>query len=92
MPTLRTASIQGALCLSFENADRVFEGSIFLGDGFLLTHGEAKVNERTKDPVNSEVISPLINGQEINNEPEQAAGRQIINFFDWPLEKARKIW
>lgn len=72
-----------------ENANRTFQGSIFLGDGFMLTHEEAaqliQDNQR-----NREVIFPAINGQEINNNPDQAPGRSIINFFDWDLEKAEE--
>ena len=69
------------------NAGRVFQGSIFLGDGFLLTHEEA---ERLKnaDPRNAEVIFRVINGHEVNNEPDQKPGRSIINFQDWSAERA----
>ena len=72
-----------------ENRDRVFQGSIFLGDGFLLTHDDAR-RMRTSDPRNAEVIMPIINGKELNNEPDQAPGRSIINFRDWPLERAQE--
>lgn len=72
-----------------QNAASVFQGSIFLGDGFLLTHREAK-QLVASDAKNSEVIYPLINGQELNNEPDQQPGRSIINFHDWPIEKARE--
>ncbi|MFO0963723.1 MAG: DNA methyltransferase [Phycisphaerales bacterium] len=71
------------------NAAKIFQGSIFLGDGFLLKHAQAADLCR-QDPVNREVIHPLINGQELNNEPDQAPGRSIINFRDWPEERARR--
>ena len=72
-----------------ESRDRVFQGSIFLGDGFLLTHEEAdRLYEA--DPRNAEVIMPIINGREMNNEPDQAPGRSIINFRDWPLKRAQE--
>ena len=71
------------------NANKVFQGSIFLGDGFLLTHDEAESLKRI-DSKNHEVIFPLINGQELNNNPDQSPGRSIINFRDWSQEKARK--
>ncbi|QIN67984.1 hypothetical protein SBC1_80310 (plasmid) [Caballeronia sp. SBC1] len=71
-----------------QNEQTMFQGTIFLGDGFLLTPTEAasliKSNGRT-----AEVIRPIINGQEINNSPDQSPGRQIINFFDWSEDKAR---
>ena len=72
-----------------ENHKRVFQGSIFLGDGFLLTHQDA-ARLRASDPRNAEVIMPIINGKEINNEPNQAPGREIINFRNWPIERAQK--
>lgn len=72
-----------------ENADRVFQGAIFLGDGFLLNQQEAD-RLRSVTPRNAEVIFPLINGQEMNNEPDQKPGRSIINFFDWAEDKARE--
>ena len=33
------------------------------------------------EPRSREVIFPVINGQEVNNNPEQAPGREIINVF-----------
>ena len=72
-----------------DNRHRVFQGSIFLGNGFLLTHDEAR-RMRASDPRNAEVIMPIINGKELNNEPDQAPGRSIINFYDWPLERAQE--
>ncbi len=70
-----------------ENEARVFQGSIFLGDGFLLTHEEANKMIST-DPKNKKVIYPVINGKEVNNNPLQNPGRSIINFFDWNIDKA----
>ncbi|WP_260472456.1 Eco57I restriction-modification methylase domain-containing protein [Chlorobium phaeovibrioides] len=70
-----------------ENEACVFQGSIFLGDGFLLTHEEANKIIAT-DPKNKEVIYPVINGKEVNNNPRQNPGRSIINFFDWNIDKA----
>lgn len=72
-----------------ENANRVYQGSIFLGDGFLLSPEEAEKMIQA-DPRNREVIFPVINGQEVNNQPDQAPGRSIINFFDWEIMKAQE--
>lgn len=71
----------------YQNMDRVFQGFIFLGDGFLLDHEEAEAM-KAADPMLAEVIFPVTNGQELNSDPLQRAGRQIINFQDWPLAKA----
>ena len=77
-----------------ENKKKMFQGSIFLGDGFLLDHAEAKehckAENKDKNKKNSEVIMPMINGKELNNDPDQAPGRSIINFYDWTKEKAEE--
>ena len=72
-----------------ENRDQVFQGSIFLGDGFLLSHEEAR-RLCEAAPQNAQVIMPIINGKEINNEPDQVPGRSIINFRNWSREQAQE--
>lgn len=69
------------------NAARIFQGSILLGDGFLLDPAEAD-RICSVNPENAQVVFPLINGQELNGHPEQRPGRKVINFFDWPIERA----
>ena len=71
-----------------ENQARVFQGSIFLGNGFLLSHDEAQCMLNA-DRRNADVLFPIINGQELNNQPDQSPGRSIINFHDWPISKAQ---
>ncbi len=73
-----------------ENFDNVSTGTHFLGEGFLLTFDEAK-NLIDAAPANREVIFTVINGQELNNHPEQEPSRCIVNFFDWPIERAEKF-
>jgi hypothetical protein len=70
-----------------QNKDQMFQGSIFLGDGFLLTYQERDMLVAA-DPKNAEVIFSVINGQEVNNDPQQCPSRCIINFFDWSEEFA----
>ncbi len=72
-----------------ENRKRVFQGSVVLGAGFLLTQEEAK-RMRESDSRNADVIMAFINGKELNNKPDQASSRSIINFRDWPLEQAQE--
>ena len=71
-----------------ENAARVFTGYYWLGDGFLLSQSEANDLINT-DPKNSDVVFPVINAKEINNEPDQRPQRHIIDFKDWPCERAK---
>ncbi|MBN1233296.1 MAG: restriction endonuclease [Candidatus Coatesbacteria bacterium] len=69
------------------NKNKMFQGSIFLGEGFLLD--ENKRNELIEaNPKNAEVIFPLLNGKDLNDRYDQSPSRYIINFFDWPEEKA----
>ncbi|MFZ1546969.1 MAG: type IIL restriction-modification enzyme MmeI [Candidatus Nitrotoga sp.] len=70
-----------------ENSEAVSTGTYFLGDGFMLAHDDAK-KLIDLNPRNRDVLFPIINGQEINNDPALQPGRSIINFFDWPIEKA----
>lgn len=71
-----------------DSSKKVYTGYYWLGDGFLLSHDEAdqliSFNNR-----NAKVIFKVINGQEINNEPDQLPQRSIISFHDWTEEKAR---
>lgn len=68
--------------------EKVFTGYHFWGDGFVLEHAQAR-ELTNSNPLNVEVVLPLINGDEINNVPDQKPGRSIINFRDWPIEKAQ---
>ncbi|MHB1494815.1 MAG: type IIL restriction-modification enzyme MmeI [Acidithiobacillus sp.] len=70
-----------------ENSNSVYQGSIFRGDGFLLTHEEA-ADLITSDPKNRDAIRQIVNGQEVNNEPDQKPQRSTIDFFDWPESKS----
>ncbi len=72
-----------------ENVDQSFQGSIVLGLGFTLTPDEAQALI-DKDPRNAEVLFPYLNGKDLNDRPNQSASRWVINFFDWPLERARQ--
>ncbi|WP_367916271.1 type IIL restriction-modification enzyme MmeI [Leadbetterella sp. DM7] len=70
------------------NSNKSFQGSIILGKGFVLTTEEAQ-RLLNKDPRNKDVLFPYLNGDDLNNDPEQKPSRWVINFFDWSEEKAR---
>jgi hypothetical protein len=57
--------------------------------GFVLTSDEAQ-RMLDADPQNDEVIFPYLNGEDLNSDPEQRPSRWVINFWDWPEERARK--
>ena len=72
-----------------ENKNRIFQGYIFLGDGFLLTHKDAK-DLCFKNPKYRDVIMPIVNGKDLNSNPEQSPSRSIINFKDWSIERSKE--
>ncbi|MGE0356581.1 MAG: type IIL restriction-modification enzyme MmeI [Burkholderiales bacterium] len=63
-----------------ENDNRIFMGSIFLGDGFLLDQEEAL--DFRREAANCPAIFPLLNGQEINSHPLQEPSRFIVSLED----------
>ena len=73
-----------------ENSATVFTGYYWLGEGFLLNHREA-TELIAADGRSAEVVFPVINGREINDDPDQAPGRSIINFRDWPIERGAGV-
>ncbi|MDE0268960.1 MAG: hypothetical protein OXI96_07995 [Acidimicrobiaceae bacterium] len=76
-------------CLN-ANANKSFIGSYLLGtDGFTMSpeKAQALIN---KDPRNADVLFPYLGGQNLNQSPTLTAPRWVINFFDWPENKARQ--
>jgi hypothetical protein len=71
-----------------QNAGKSFIGSYVLGMGFVVTTEQAQALI-DKDPRNKDVLFPYLNGEDLNNNPEQKPSRWVINFFDWSEEKAR---
>ncbi len=72
-----------------ENANKSFQGSIVLGLGFTMSP-EAAQALISKDPRNADVLFEYINGKDFMQSPTQNGSRWIINFFDWPEERARQ--
>ena len=58
--------------------------------GFVLEPEEAQ-RLIEKDPRNRDVLFPYLNGEDLNSRPDQSPSRWVINFFDWPIEKAMQI-
>ncbi len=73
-----------------ENRNSMFQGSRFVGKGFLLTREEA-AELIAIDPRNAEVIMPVINGKQLNTHPDLRPERNIINFRDWPIEQVSEF-
>lgn len=70
-----------------ESAGRMFNGSNVLGEGFFLSRDEAKslVDDDTRY---RDVVFTVLNARELNNTPDLAPERWIINFRDRSLEEA----
>jgi hypothetical protein len=68
---------------------KTFEGAVLHGVGFALEPHEA---ERliAADQRNAECLRPFLGGEDITTHPQQQPARQVICFFDWPLERAHK--
>lgn len=71
------------------NADKSFQGSNVLGKGFLLEPEQAQALI-AKDPRNMDVLFPYLNGEDLNGHPDCSARRWVINFRNWPLERAQE--
>jgi hypothetical protein len=69
------------------NTNLAFQGSNVLGMGFTMPPEDAQ-ELISKDPRNADVLFPFIGGEDLNQSPTQSATRWIINFHDWPKEKA----
>jgi hypothetical protein len=88
-PALDAVGLVGAPETLAENDGKSFQGSVVVGLGFVLEPGEAEALIK-KDRRNAEVLFPYLNGEDLNSRPDQSPSRWIINFFDWPLEKAER--
>jgi hypothetical protein len=72
-----------------QNDGIAFQGSNILGLGFTLTFEQAQeliANDRR----NAEVVQPYVIGRDLNQRPDCSASRWVINFRDWPLERAEE--
>ena len=72
-----------------QNEAQSFIGSYVLGMGFTMEPGEA---ERliARDARNRACLFPYLNGEDLNTHREQQPSRWVINFFDWPLQRAEQ--
>lgn len=73
-----------------QNHARAFQGFLVLViDGFSIT-GEVAQSWIKEDPKYAEILAPLLNGQDLNSDPEHCSSRWAINFHDWSEDRARQ--
>jgi hypothetical protein len=72
-----------------ENDDIAYQGSNVVGLGFTLSF-EQRDELIDGNQRNAEVIEPYVIGKDINQRPDSSASRWIINFQDWPLDRAEE--
>lgn len=72
------------------NEGKSFQGSIVLGTGFIV-EVESFNKLILNNPEYKEVLYPYINGDDLNNNPDQNHSRYVINFHDWSEEKAKQF-
>jgi hypothetical protein len=71
------------------NEGIAFIGSYVLGMGFTMNPEEAQ-RLIDRDRRNRDVLFPYINGEDLNQRPDCSPSRWVINFRDWPLERAEE--
>lgn len=87
-PALDSASrVSGTPYRLVANEAQSFQGQIVLGKGFVLPSEQAQALI-AEDPRNADVLFPYLNGEDLNQRPDARASRWVINFHDWPEEKA----
>jgi hypothetical protein len=72
-----------------ENYDIAFQGSVLRGEGFILSLDQ-KNDLIARNPHNAEIIRPYVIGRDLNQRPDCSASRWVIDFRDWPLDRAEK--
>ncbi len=68
---------------------RSYIGSYVNGIGFVLDQLETAALIAS-DKRNRDVLFPYLSGEDVNSSPSHEASRWVINFFDWPIERAQK--
>ncbi|MBB4683729.1 Eco57I restriction-modification methylase domain-containing protein [Amycolatopsis jiangsuensis] len=65
-----------------------FIGSYVLGMGFTMEPAAAD-ELVARDTRNADVLFPYLNGQDLNSNPRCSASRWVINFHNWPEDRAK---
>ena len=72
-----------------ENIRRSFIGCYVLGMGFTLNPAGAESLMKASS-TNRKVLFPYLTGEDLNSRPDNSASRWVIDFNDFPIEKAKE--
>jgi hypothetical protein len=86
---LENAEVTKPPLLMASNSNSLFAGYDILGDGFVVEPDEAE-ELFSANPQDREVVLPILNGQELNNDPSQVASRFVVCFWDREIDEARR--
>ena len=88
-PALRSRSrVIGLAHRLRANRAQSFLGSKVYGQGFVLQPDEAEAI-LSADPRNADVVRPYLIGEDLNSRPDASPSRWVIDFHDWPEERAQ---
>jgi hypothetical protein len=88
-PSLTAASrVTGNAQRLHANRDQSFQGSVVVGTGFVLSPDEAS-QMLAADERNADVVRPYLAGEDLNSRPDGSPSRWVIDFRDWPEERAQ---
>ena len=73
-----------------ENLNRIFQGTILLGEGFKIDEAAAQ-EFLASDGSYENVVLPFIGGSEVNKDPQYNPACWVINFWDWAKERAENF-
>ncbi|ETK36584.1 Eco57I restriction-modification methylase domain-containing protein [Microbispora sp. ATCC PTA-5024] len=79
----------GNPCRLANSREIAYIGNFVNGIGFVMSDGEARALLAT-DARNEDVLFPYLNGQDLNSRIDSSASRWIINFRNWPLDRAEQ--
>ncbi|SNR25134.1 Eco57I restriction-modification methylase domain-containing protein [Actinomadura mexicana] len=79
--------VSGSVMRLAANSGRSFSGSKIDGIGFTMSAAAARAMI-SRDACNEEVLLPYVNGQDVTSNPDLAGSRWVVNFRNWPREKA----
>lgn len=84
----RRSRVTGPPLALAANAGSSFIGAYLWGEGFVLDEDQAQ-SLLANDPRNRDVLGAFLTGRDLNEDPMQRPSRWVINFHDWPLERAK---